>query len=283
MTSEALKADKQLFLHLHPSARTSRMRLSSIPFSWYLLLTLLPAVDDKASSCQWDPPMETFLCWDLFAGSDWANPLLVLARGMLCQSLSKPSLFTCLTGGPTIVLDKSVLPAVAGPLATVTGSSCHERFGCGEPTKGNTFQSMLVLEPWNDANARNGVNWPCAMTWRKLSAAARRQSLLLCANPPFIFILYLFKKMAVGTATCQSKVSGDTQLWNQTDLRPKTKRTAACYCCCCCCCSHSCCQPRRPEDPEIEEEGSKLCQVLARLAFGSGESQDSPSTPSKPK
>ena len=153
MTSEALKADKQLFLHLHPSARTSRMRLSSIPFSWYLLLTLLPAVDDKASSCQWDPPMETFLCWDLFAGSDWANPLLVLARGMLCQSLSKPSLFTCLTGGPTIVLDKSVLPAVAGPLATVTGSSCHERFGCGEPTKGNTFQSTLTDHvPWPGEN-----------------------------------------------------------------------------------------------------------------------------------
>ena len=107
MTSEALKADRQLSLHLHPSARTWRMRFSSIPFSWYLLLALLPAVDDKASSCQWDPPMETFLCWDLFAGSDWANPSLVLATGMVCQSLSKLSLFACLTGGPTIFPEKS--------------------------------------------------------------------------------------------------------------------------------------------------------------------------------
>lgn len=135
------------------------MRLSSIPFSWYLLLTLLPAVHAKASSCQWDPPMETFLCWEVFAGSDWANLSLVIARGMLCQSLSNLSLFTCLTGsgGPTIFLDKSELPAVAGPLPT-DWSSCHERFGCEEPTKGNTFQSMLLLELWSDANERNIVN-----------------------------------------------------------------------------------------------------------------------------
>ena len=263
MTSEALKADKHFFCIyiLQPGPRGCVFH----PFH-----SLVPA----NGTLQWKP---------FSVGTCLLDQIGPIRCWMLCQSLSKLSLFTCLTGGPTIVLDKSVLPAVAGPLATVIGSSCHELFGCGEPTKGNTFQSMLVLEPWNDANERNGVNWPCAMTWRKLSAAARRQSLLLCANPHIIFILCLFKKMAVGTATCQSKVSGDTQLWNQTDLRPKTKRTAACYCCCCCCCSHSCCQPRRPEDPEIEEEGSKLCQVLARLAFGSGESQDSPSTSSKPK
>lgn len=46
---------------------------------------------------------------------------------------------------------------MAGPLATA-GSSCHERFGCGEPTKGNAFQSMLVLEPWHDANQMDCVN-----------------------------------------------------------------------------------------------------------------------------